>query len=192
MVGPASWGVWALYIFALPWEPNRCWWKNEGEKRSTEHGAGAAESLGTINGTRILPSFMEHHPKSLSIIHTDWDSAVAGWREGSEGRWERAWGWEIDNFINNFIAITTSRCLLVLSLVGNCQLSPQWSFPDTHNAWQMLFQKVSIFNFYILSYVGGYLIKSILSNTIWCHCTRRCSLLAVLLVSGSSVYLKPW
>lgn len=128
---------------------------------STEHGAGAAWSpagLMALASCQPLWSITQSH----SVYHTHRLGPAPGRAEGRGGRGSGSRKREffkqfyLHNYVREFAAPRYRQELLGWSLA---ELSSRTQHPG-----DAIFK--SIHNFYILPYVGGYLIKSILSNTI--------------------------
>lgn len=131
---------------------------------STEHGAGAAWSPAgsmALASRQPLRSITQSH----SVYHTHRLGPAPGGAEGRAcGEVGEAQGREREffkqfyrhNYVREFAAPRYRQEL------------PGWSLAElsgrTQHPGDAVFK--SIHNFYILPYVGGYLIKSILSNTI--------------------------
>lgn len=72
-------------VSALPRGPNRCCDKNKGEKGQPRWGWGSTEPS-WVDGTCVLPSFTEHHPKSLSLTHRLGQCRAEGWEHKEVGK----------------------------------------------------------------------------------------------------------
>lgn len=121
---------------------------------STEHGAGAAWSPAgsmALASCQPLRSITQSH----SVYHTHRLGPAPGGAEGRAcGEVGEAQGRERENFLNNFIAITTSGSLLLLGTVRNCRVGLWQSFPAAHNTREMPFLKVSTTSIFCLTSGG--------------------------------------